>query len=96
MSASEYLEWQEYYSLEPFGEERADLRAGIIASTIYNVNRGKNRALKPEDFMPKFKTKKQSTKQLLKTVELLNVMFGGQDLRGKRNGVREINSSTNS
>ena len=37
----------------PFGDERADLQAGIVASTIANVNRGKNTsAYKPEDFMP--------------------------------------------
>lgn len=98
MSASEFQEWMEYFSIEPFGEERADYRAGIISSTIYNVNRGKNRVLKPEDFMPKFineKSKKQSIKQMIRTVELLNTMFGGQDLRGV-NGTREINSTPDS
>lgn len=39
--------------MSPFGDERADLQAGIIASTIANVNRGRNTtAFKPEDFMP--------------------------------------------
>lgn len=33
----------------------SDRRAGIIASTIANVNRGKGKkAYKPEDFMPKY------------------------------------------
>ncbi len=51
----QFAEWQAYYELEPWGEERADLRAGIIASTIANVNRGKGqKAFSPGDFMPEF------------------------------------------
>jgi len=42
-----------FYSIEPFGEQRADLRAAIVASVIANSNRGKNqKPFKPEDFMP--------------------------------------------
>ncbi len=54
-NSRQFAEWQAYYQLEPWGEERADLRAGIIASTIANVNRGKGqRAFTPSDFMPEF------------------------------------------
>ena len=38
-TSRELSEWMVYYELEPFGEERADLRAGIVASTVANVNR---------------------------------------------------------
>ncbi len=42
-----------YFNIEPFGEHAAYWRAGVVAATIANVNRGKSqRALKPEDFMP--------------------------------------------
>lgn len=54
LTSAELTDWIAYFNLEPFGEERADLRAGIVASTIYNVNRGKGRAMHPIDFMPKF------------------------------------------
>jgi len=55
MSSRELTEWMAYYALEPFGEERGDMRAGIVASTLYNVHRGpKSKAASPEDFMPKF------------------------------------------
>jgi len=50
-----------YFKLEPFGEDRADLRAGIIASTIANVHRDSKKRRKPytpQDFMPKFEQKK--------------------------------------
>jgi hypothetical protein len=43
-----------YYSLEPFGDSRADLRTGIVASLIANIHRGKDqKPYKPEDFMPR-------------------------------------------
>ncbi len=53
LSDAELQEWMAFYRLEPFGEERADLRAGIVAATVANANRGKRgRVLKPTDFMP--------------------------------------------
>ena len=60
---SELLEWMIFYRLEPFGDERADLRAGIVASTVANANRGKRgRSLKPTDFMPFLKVDDQRQK----------------------------------
>lgn len=42
-----------YYNLEPFGEERADLRSGIVAAILVNANSKKGaRTAKPLDFMP--------------------------------------------
>lgn len=53
MSAAELDEWVAFYRLEPFGEWRADYRAGIVASTVFNINRGKDvEARNPADFMP--------------------------------------------
>jgi len=53
-------EWQAVYSESPFGDERSDLQAGIIASTIANVNRDpkKGEPFKPADFMPFVKIEK--------------------------------------
>ena len=54
MSSRELSEWMAYYSIEPFGDERADLRSGIVASTIANVNRDPKKQktpFKPVDFM---------------------------------------------
>ena len=54
-NSRQFTEWQAEYELDPWGDERADLRCGIIACTIANVNRGKGqRSLKPGDFMPEF------------------------------------------
>ncbi len=57
MSSAEFAEWMAYYAIEPFGEERADLRMGILASLIANVNRDSKKQREPfapADFMPKF------------------------------------------
>jgi hypothetical protein len=55
ISSHTFAEWLAFRRLEPWGEERADLRAGIIASTMANSMRGKKgKPFKPQDFMPKF------------------------------------------
>lgn len=50
MSESELALWAEFYQVEPWGEARADLRSGIIASTVANGYARKG--TKPSDFMP--------------------------------------------
>jgi hypothetical protein len=50
------------YQVSPWGEDRADLRAGYIAATQYNVARQRGqRALKVSDFLPDFAPKKRQT-----------------------------------
>lgn len=48
--------WSEYYSVEPFGEERADLRLGIMASLFANANRDPDKTppFEASDFIPDF------------------------------------------
>lgn len=48
------VEWFHFYQLEPFGEERADLRNGIACALLANVNRDpkKGKPYAPVDFMP--------------------------------------------
>jgi hypothetical protein len=55
LSHAEYLDWIEYYRQEPWGEERADLRAGTISAVIanaYTLWNGGEAKHKPSDFMP--------------------------------------------
>jgi len=64
-----------------------DFRAGIIASTIANVNRGKKKkAFKPVDFMPKEddRGEKKTWREQLAWVEMINAALGGKDLRKKK------------
>lgn len=43
ISIHEFREWRAYYDLEPFGEERQDLRIGSIVSTLVNIYRKKGK-----------------------------------------------------
>jgi hypothetical protein len=50
-----FMEYMALASIEPFGEDAADLRAGIIASVIANANRDRKKRAQPFtplDFMP--------------------------------------------
>jgi hypothetical protein len=87
ISARELSEWMAYFMLEPFGEERADVRAAIVAATVANTARDPKRHRRPfqaSDFMPKFERKereRQTWEEQLRIVEMFNVAFGGEDLR---------------
>ena len=54
ISARKLREWMVYAELEPFGSSAGFWQAGVVASTIANVNRTKKsqKALSPQDFMP--------------------------------------------
>jgi hypothetical protein len=52
MTMREFYAWLDFYAVEPFGDTRADIRAGIIAATTANVYRGKGKKpFSPSDFM---------------------------------------------
>ena len=51
LSAVEFGEWVLFAADEPFGDLRADLRAGIVASVIATTMGGRRNA-KPTDYMP--------------------------------------------
>lgn len=54
--SKEFALWVAYYRIDPWGESRADLRTGIVASTVANVGTRDSR-FKPSDFIPKFDRK---------------------------------------
>lgn len=63
-----------YEELEPFGEERADLRAGIIAALIANIHRDRQmrpKAYVPLDFMPLCKKEESKAEQTPKDQVLI-------------------------
>jgi len=56
-----------FYRLEPFGEERADYRNGLVCSLLANKDRNPKKTPKPyqpKDFMPFTENKKTTAKQL--------------------------------
>ena len=56
ISSRELSEWMAYYMLEPFGAERDNLHAGLVAAMVHNVNRDPKRGkpADPKDFMLEF------------------------------------------
>lgn len=70
----ELSEWMQFYTLDPWGTQRDDLQAGIIASTIANANSSKGKAFQPMDFMPYSDGKQEQTTDDMKA--LLNTMAG--------------------
>lgn len=68
ISGVQLTEWMAYADLEPFGEERADLRMAIgtasLANIMYQLWTGKRDApFKVEDFMPKFEKPEPISKE---------------------------------
>lgn len=64
-------------------EKWQNYRAGVIASTIANIFCKLKEPIQPLDF---FEGKKyeQTPEDHLKIIELLNIGFGGKDLRRKK------------
>ena len=77
-----------FAALEPFGSEANYIGHAITASTVANVNRGKGRrALKVDEFMPKFEKKAaQSVDEMMQVAQMLTIGLGGKDLRKENNG----------
>lgn len=86
MSASEFAEWQAYARIDPFGEEREDQRAGVIAAVIANVHRDPKKRKDPFDWewflRPKDKPKEPQTWQQMLTIALVSAeVYGHKDMR---------------
>ena len=78
ISSRELAEWLAYSGLAPFGDERADLRAGIIAATTANAFRKSDTPpYKPQDFVPRFEPPKEDWRLVLEKVKGLNAALGG-------------------
>lgn len=76
MSSRELTEWMAFFSLEPWGTEVEDWRAGLIASTVANSYRDPKRRRKPyepSDFMPRYgapKAQEQSWEEQARILEM--------------------------
>jgi hypothetical protein len=56
IDSHEFSEWMAYWLIEPFGPEREDMRHGVVAATIANVNRDPKAVPEPfdaSDFFPR-------------------------------------------
>ncbi|MHC4867865.1 MAG: phage tail assembly protein T [Planctomycetota bacterium] len=54
--------WMTYYGVDPWGEERADLRSGMQMAQIGNALRSRGApTVKPADFMPYLQKRRQDS-----------------------------------
>lgn len=72
-----------FAQIEPFGEERADLRAALVAWTVAASAGATNVQL--SDFLLSFEPRPPQTPQdMLMVVEMWNEALGGRDVRADR------------
>lgn len=70
MDAGMLVEWMGYSWLEPWGEERADLRAGVICTHVERLAVGRKSRSRPQDFVMKFGPREvQSADQIRQALE---------------------------
>ncbi len=90
ITGRQLAEWQAFERIDPFGNERADLAAGIIASTIANVHRGKrSKAYDAGDFMPNFGPRKRKSREELKAA-LMAFVAAYQDPRAAKGQAEKV------
>lgn len=80
MPHSTWLGWIEYEKIEPWGEERADLRMAQLAALMANAWRRKgSKRYKIRDFMFNFDRRRPSTPgELADQIFAINKAFGGK------------------
>lgn len=76
IDSRELSEWMAYYSIEPFGEIRADWRQAMTSMILANANRGKGgRSFNIKDFMlineKKRKRQQQTPEEMAAILNLL-------------------------
>lgn len=75
LSYRELIEWNAYFTLEPFGPARDNLHAGILAAVILNLFKGKtDKAADPLDFLLQLPEPKepQSTPAMMEQAKLVH------------------------
>lgn len=86
MSWFEFLEWEAFYQLEPFGEIRDDYRAAQIESALYNVWRDTKKHPQPfpiQDFLLKFgeePKKKQTVEEQKSMLLMIAATYSGEKI----------------
>jgi hypothetical protein len=71
MRPSQLGEWLALYDIDPWGEQRADLRAGIVAAEVHNAagsKRKDNQPITADQFMPYVERKTVSLAEKAKAV----------------------------
>ena len=81
LDAEEFGWWAAMYRRDPWGEDRADLRHGILCSLVANALSSKGR-FKPADFIPKF-GKPKPKRSLAEQFRAMTIAAGGTVTDGR-------------
>ena len=79
IGSDELTEWFAFYNLSPFGDDRGDLQSAIVASTVYNMLKGKGHSMGLSDFLPVFdeqEAPRQTTEQMKAVVAKFKSAMG--------------------
>lgn len=83
MTARQFLEWEHYSRIEPFGEQRGDYQAASVATVVANSNRGpKQEPFKIEDFLLKFEervSRRQTPEEQLAIARMIAASYSVTD-----------------
>ena len=88
IDARELSEWEAYYKIEPFGQQVSNFTVATVAAVVANANRSqkkRTKAFSPDDFMVKFRKKRQSVDDMKKVMT--------QIARVNNNAINRTNSS---
>lgn len=85
MTSAELAGWRAYYAVESFGEEKADLRAGIVAAAVFNANRSsKSKIHQPIDHMPYAMKEKKAAHASMPVEKQVEAVMGSMMLTQKK------------
>ena len=88
ISEAELREWMQYRRLQPFGEQAAFLRTGIVAAILANAHsdpKKRSQPYTPEDFMPKAQKQAEAVLPSRLLAEDLKTVFSGRIKDGNKN-----------
>jgi len=78
LDGPELTEWAAYARLEPFGEERADVRSALICKVLADINRGEHDPpFALTDFLPRY-DQEDSWDDRMEQIRRLNALMGGR------------------
>lgn len=83
VDSRELTEWMAYEHVTgPFGPDRSDIHAGIIASTVANASKGKRgKKFEPKDFIPQWDKPEQTWEDQLRAVKQIHGSMTRQERR---------------
>ena len=84
IDSREFSEWMAFSQIDPFGEWRADARAGIIASTVANAHSTRGKAFTAADFMMEFDKQPKPTQTVAQQKSVFRTWAASTTDRKKR------------